>query len=221
MRDYYLKFIYFIFFTLITFSGALVASECNWFVFGSSGSLDDDFAYGTTTGQVAIGGIRGRYEIGNSTTGYWYNQLIPEICLEIDTEDWYMDSISVDETRSMISGEQITVFNCGNCNQNYGLEFIESSPLLWTAGYSNSLERFILRAVFTQEIIPPTVYDASNDFIKDILTWSHGREFGEEGYNVPASLNRYLWFQFVSPTGSEIYGENQLTIMLYCQANMP
>lgn len=206
---------------LFTFSEAQ-AARCTWFTFGASGYLDsDDHAFGTTSGQVAVGVLDRESTVGQGTIGYWYNQIIPELCLEIDIDLWRMDSINVAETMSMILGEEIAVNNCGNCNLNYGLRFEETGPIIWSIGYSNYFDRFVTRGRFTDIPEPPAVFEPTRDFIRDATTWAHGTSFGEHGFNVSPSSVRYLWLQFLSPVGSSEYGDNTITISLHSQANLP
>ncbi len=166
---------------------------------------------GFTAGQTVVG------QQDEGTYGFWWDQPEPILCISIDTDTWDLDSVDILEAISMMSGEQITVNNCGNCHENYGLVFNNSSPLSWDIGYSPESDRFVIRAKITEETIAPVGYDHSRDYIKDIVTWAHGVSFGTDGFAVPPGQDRYLWLQFVAPDFSDEYGENQLSIILSCQ----
>ncbi len=186
-----------------------------WWTTGSQASTGGSNT-GTTMGQSIIG----RQYDGTTTYGFWWNQPEPVICVLIDEENWFVDSVDIMETVTMINEETIRVSNCGNCHQNYGLEYIESSPLIWNIGYSSGANRFVMRAKFLERFETPSGFDHSRDYIKDVVSWAHGVSFGEDGFDVPSGDDRTMWLQFISPDNSTLYGANTITITLYCQVNL-
>ena len=197
---------------LLIISCNLFAARLLWWTTGSGASGAEE---GTTVGQAFIGD-----QVISKSYGYWVDNIEPILCVSIATDIWDIDSTNIGETISMIEGEEIIVTNCGNCHENYGLTFEDSSPLLWEISYAPAGDRFVLRARFSDTSDVPAAYDHSRDFIKDIVTWAHGFSFGDAGYAIPVGETRRLWLQYVSPASADIYGGNQITITLYCQLNI-
>jgi hypothetical protein len=121
----------------------------------------------------------------------------------------------------MSLADGIMIENTGNCHINFGLQFIETSPYDWSIGYNPSYERFVLRAQFTKTEIAPSDYDHVRDFMRDVITWAGEDAFGKPGKDLSLDATRWLWFEFLSPIGSEFYGANELSLQLVGRANIP
>ncbi len=197
---------------------SLFAYKNDWWVISPSGVTDEN-ATGNTAGQPAVGDVTSLFHSGSY--GFWYDQMDPFICFEISTLEWFIDSISVSESRSMIHGEQMELTNCGNCHIGFGLRVIDSSPIVWAHGYAIGDERFVLRARFVEGDVAPTLYDFSRDYVSDVVKWASPSLFGPDGFDFSFVDELNLWLQFVAPTDSELWGDNTITMELSARANLP
>lgn len=193
-----------------------------WWTITPGGDIDEDNT-GTTVGQAAIGLVYGVETRETGSYGFWYQGFEPIVCFNISRDFWDVDTVEILTTTGMDLGEQINITNCGNCHLNFGLKFIASDPLPWTWGYSAGPSKFVLRAQFTDADIPPIGFDATHDYINDIVTWATSETFGDLGFGFPISgslLN--LWLQLYSPGSSSVYNDvNTITILIQAQANLP
>lgn len=206
-------------FLLILLAIALPVSayKNNWWVISPTGSTDE-FGQGNTAGQTFTGSVSGGSHQG--TYGFWTAEMTPIICFTASRDDWDLDSIDVLEARSMVYGEQIELTNCGNCHLCFGLRTMYTTPIIWASGYTIGDAKYVLRARFTDEPIPPVVYDMSRDYISDIVKWASPVFYGGMGNDFNLSDERFLWLQFIAPNNSEIWGDNTIVIELSARVNL-
>ncbi|MBN2543228.1 hypothetical protein JXI42_10220 [bacterium] len=190
-----------------------------WKCISSSGFIQEN--RGVTLGQTATDKVGGGTEFYTGSYGFWYLDFIPEVCLNVTPDSWEIDTVNLMETITMATGEQLLVENCSNCHINLGFEFVNSLILPWNIGSLPGTNRFVIRAHFTESLTPPSVYDPGLDFISDAIVWADGERFGYAGYDVNILQSVYLWLQFISPTESSSYGENEVLINILGQTNLP
>ncbi len=161
-------------------------------------------------GQTATGFVESeRYD---GYLGFWNNGPVPVLCISTTDSLWNVDSIDVGETIAMSEGENLPIFNCSNVHINTGIRFMRTDTISWNISYSNSVDRFVLRARFTEDDTPPVSYDATYDYIKDVISWSTPILFGGQGWDIGLTESRNLWLQFIAPQLSTTYGPNTIVI---------
>lgn len=176
---------------------------------------------GSSLGQTANMRVAGRDDIGDGTYGFWQPNTIPQICFSITPNSWDIDTINLGDTKSMTIGEQMMIFNCGNCKVDFGLVYIECTPIDWGTGVWPDRDIFAMRARFTREESPPSLYHALFDFVSGEIIWANSINYGTNGKDVNPMNSRYLWFQFTAPTISTSFGDNTIHVDLLARINLP
>ncbi|MBN1754774.1 hypothetical protein JW877_01035 [bacterium] len=197
----------------------LSAYSSNWRVLSPGGTVEE--SHGNTLGQTSNERVYGRSEASDGFYGFWYPGVVPGICFRVYPEAWEIDTVNFGETISMMEGDQIAIENCGYHSLCYGLQFLYCVPLDWDIGIEPNYNTFALRAHFTREVIAPSSYDPFLDYISGTLKWADTESYGISGAEVGVLAIRYLWFQFGSPTNSDLLGANVITIGLVARNFLP
>ncbi|MBN1755171.1 PPC domain-containing protein [bacterium] len=139
----------------------------------------------------------------------FYNGVEAIVRLCLNDSFWYIGTLDPGECKTMDVPEVINVENCGTINIDLGL-YIYDSGRYWEASYTNDYNRFILRARFDSTLEPPAFFHPMLDYIKYTTVWSTDYIFGPMGYNLEVGSSNNLWLQFVAPTYSSVYEEEQM-----------
>ena len=132
---------------------------------------------------------------------------------------WDLDTLDRIYTRTMYPYEVIRLTNTGTIPIDFGLQTIEDFTS-WTAGYGSAYNRYVLRAEFDQNIMPPESFVPSLDYVKNTLFWSTSIIFGPMGYNVSASEWLNIWLQFITPTSTFDYTRQTIILQVWARPTL-
>ncbi len=148
----------------------------------------------------------------------------------VDSVFWHVnppgDTLDPGEVKSMDSSDVITVTNCGNVDERMYL-WVQAvvdtlgSPLVWSPGYLQGDDQFVLRGRFENVAVPPTSYDPIRDYLKSTPTAATDEIFGPAGGSVSPTQSIYLFFQFLAPTASSVYEPATIIVGLKATLYMP
>jgi len=176
------------------------------------------------------------HEVGPITGPEYYtaNYNVDTVILaySLSVDEWFVDSVHVLETRVMEAGDMIRLTNDGNIPLDFGMQMVD--PGLWTPGFVSGFDRFVLRIQFNDDMVPPTSFSFSRDYIKEELTWATNGTYGNFGvggenvlpppYATPDRTEN-IWMQWVSPTGSTgdayLPNINELRVWIVAKYHMP
>ncbi|MBN1755036.1 hypothetical protein JW877_02375, partial [bacterium] len=142
----------------------------------------------------------------------YYSRLSFNLRICLDTVEWHIDTLDPGLVRSMLPGDRIQIQNCGDINIDLGLHISESG-VYWGPQYIPDTNYYALRGHITSTSTVPLAYHPSHDNVKNYLIWADSEYFGPEGDNVSPGVNRFLWLQFLAPTVSTIYNDEQIIIL--------
>lgn len=208
-----------LFLTILLIIVSLFGYRNNWWCIPSAGYIESP-EDGASAGQTAIGDVLAGHSLDEGTYGFWHEAMLPTICFEIDHDTWELDTIDVLETVTMEDEDGFIITNCGNCHLGFGLRIVSSAPLLWEHGYIADINKYVMRAQFTEEAIAPDTYDIVRDYIKDVINWASDDNFGPGGYDFAYSEPHHLFLQFQGPSHSDTWDANTITIELTARANL-
>ncbi|HHS50606.1 MAG TPA: hypothetical protein ENN07_05770 [candidate division Zixibacteria bacterium] len=193
-----------------------------WWTVSSSGEIIDrgSIKRGITLGQTAIGPVSG--ESLSAMYGFWNDMFDSlNVCIEIVEPLWVVGPTDLFQIISMLEEDVIAITNCGNCRLSLGLSFADDDGFGWSIGQAQGINRFVLRAQFSEDEEPPLLFHPVRDFIKETPTWATDLIFGPMGDNLMINRQLNLWLQFVAPELSSNYGEVRLTISLLAKPFLP
>ncbi|MBN1755600.1 hypothetical protein JW877_05235 [bacterium] len=162
------------------------------------------------------------------------------LSFRLDRNYWDLDTMNLDNVRTMEVDEMIQITNDGNCPIDFGLMVLSVEMLgftgIWAPGYYPGMNTFTLRVRFDDNPTPPAEFSPSLDFVKSTITWATNHElfpiFGEGGvfiypnyplgrHPAPESTEN-IWMQFLSPTLSNYYGSLvTITVNLIAKPHLP
>ncbi len=184
-----------------------------WTVSGSS-AVSDGWQ-GFTAGQTVAtdNGDNGSY-------GFWYDLTLNTISLSVSPDVWDIGEIEVGETRTMSPSERMEIFNSGNLHLNLGVQYAWSDAVCWWAGTVPALNTFVVRGRFQLDGTVPLLFSPAQDLILGEPKWADDGILGDGGVDIGLGEHRNLWLQFVSPTSSSEYGDNNMILLLLARANL-
>ncbi len=141
------------------------------------------------------------------------------LSINVSPNSWNIpDTMWLDETYTMSSGEEIVITNNSTMPVQFGLQMADCDGL--SSGYVSGQDKFILRAQFNDGSFP-VAFSPSRDFVKGTLLWASGDIFGSGGENISPSDTENMWLQFVSPTGLSSDGSYIFTMTLWARIRLP
>ncbi|MCD6097999.1 hypothetical protein J7K18_03800, partial [bacterium] len=153
---------------------------------------------------------------------YTVDTLIVEVA--ISRNSWWLDSVVINETRTMDEDEVITISNYGNTHITLGLQII-SSGTVWRAGIINGEEMYSLRARFNDLDTPPSAFEMFGDNVKTSPVWADAETFGPGGFGIPPfpdpDHSENLWMQFRAPTRTSVFRTQTISLKLLVRPCLP
>ncbi len=194
---------------------------CHWSTTGTIGGKVNSRYYecGISIGKTN-GTVEGYPDSIKGTYGFWYSEIGWNICVTVSPDNWTIGTIPIDTVVLMSLGQEISVYNCGNCDINLGLQFLSSTPLSWIPGTVTDNNQFVLMAFLSRDRHPPESYGIS-DYIRDTLVWIGDGVYGMSRSYLLPNDTYFLWLRFASPTWSHSFVTNTIIMAIYTKRNLP
>ena len=139
------------------------------------------------------------------------------ISVSVSPDYWQIGALEPDTVVTMPDAGKITVLNNGNVEENYSLKLV--NPAGWQDSQTAvGADTYVLNAAFSADPAAIAWNEAGHALSTADVLCSAGKFSGDQtGVNVAAGANRNLWFQFKSPSLTNIKNEQSIEVIITAQ----